>query len=163
MDSFFFSGSNFYKIDEKNRFVIPHQMRYGLVENGKLEFAIGLGFGGCLAIYKKSDLDQIVEKFREKQYVSKFQKFFTLFFSTLHFTSCDKLGRASLTPQLKSIANLKKDVVIAGVMNKIEIWSKDEYEKNMKEVLQDAKDEGLREMTEDAFSLMNEPNIIDIE
>ena len=56
MDSFFFSGSFDSKLDDKNRFVLPQAMRYGLVENGKLEFTVGLGLGGCLAIYKHSDV-----------------------------------------------------------------------------------------------------------
>ena len=48
--SFFFNGSTVGKLDDKNRFVIPQAMRYGLVEEGKLEFFIGIGLGGCLSI-----------------------------------------------------------------------------------------------------------------
>ena len=55
--SFFFNGSTVGKLDEKNRFVIPQSIRYGLVEDGKLEFFIGLGLGGCLAIYKKAEIE----------------------------------------------------------------------------------------------------------
>ena len=90
MSGFFFSGSSVAKLDEKGRFVLPQEMRYGLVEEGKCEFVIGLGLGGCLAIYKRSAIDKIVQKFKQNQHVAKFQKFFTLFFSTLHHCKNDR-------------------------------------------------------------------------
>src|SRR3989338_399178 len=96
LNGFFFSGAHETKIDEKGRFVLPQEMRYGLVEEGKCEFVIGLGLGGCLAIYRKSLIQKIVAKFQENQHVAKFQKFFTLFFSTLHQTECDKVGRVAI-------------------------------------------------------------------
>ena len=58
----FFSGSFGCKLDEKARFVLPQEMRYGLVENGELEFCLALGLGGCLTIYKKSDTTKPVLK-----------------------------------------------------------------------------------------------------
>ena len=121
----FFNGSTHTKLDQKNRFVLPQNLRYGLVENGELQFCIGLGLGGALAIYKKSHIEKIIEKFQEKQHSSKYQKFFTLFFSTLHHTSCDKLGRVLLPPVLKKAIGINQEIVIAGVLNKIEIWPKE--------------------------------------
>jgi MraZ protein len=154
MNNFFFSGSATAKLDEKNRFVLPQSMRYGLVENGKLEFVVGLGLGGCLAIYKTSDIQKIVEKFKEKQHIAKFQKFFTLFFSTLHHTSCDKIGRMNLPAHLKKAAGIEKEVVVAGVMDKIEIWPKDKYEDKLAELF-NSKEE-INEITEEAFAALSE-------
>lgn len=145
MGKFFFSGSVSTRLDEKSRFVLPQEMRFGLVENGELEFALALGLGGCLAIYKKSEIEKIVEKFQGKQHLAKFQKFFTLFFSTLHQTSCDKIGRVHIPSMLKNAVNLKSEIVIAGVLNKIEIWPKDLYENNLKAV-----------DLEEAFALLDE-------
>jgi len=151
--SFFFNGSTVGKLDDKNRFVIPQALRYGLVEDGKLEFFIGLGLGGCLAVYKRSDIEKMVKAFKQKQHIGKFQKFFTLFFSTLHQTTCDKIGRVNLPQLLKNAAKIKKEVVIAGVMDKIEIWPKEVYEKNLSDVFS-AEDDSLKDLTEEAFSLL---------
>lgn len=152
MSKFFFSGSVATKLDEKNRFVLPQELRYGLVENGELEFYLALGLGGCLAIYKRSDIERIAQKFQAKQHVAKFQKFFTLFFSTLHHTSCDKIGRVHIPPMLKATAQLKSEIVIAGVLNKIEIWSKETYEANLKEALLEGRVGDFSE----AFGLLEE-------
>jgi MraZ protein len=124
----FFSGSYSAKLDEKSRFVLPQNLRYQLVENGELNFSIGLSLGGCLAIYKESEIDAIVEKFQKRKHVAKFQKFFTVFFGTLTQTTCDSVGRVTLHPSLKKAVGVDKELMIIGSMDKIEIWSKEQYE-----------------------------------
>lgn len=157
MSRFFFSGSVAAKLDGKNRFVLPQAMRYGLVENGSLNFSIALGLGGCLAIYRQSDIEKMVAKFQAKQHVGKFQKFFTLFFSTLHQTNCDKVGRVILPPLLKKAVEIKSEIIIAGVLNKIEIWPKEIYDAQLGDVLSGKDPEcDLAKMTEEAFALLEE-------
>lgn len=158
MSDFFFSGSATAKLDDKNRFVIPQAMRYGLVEDGKLEFTIALGLGGCLAIYKKSDIDEIVKKFQAKQHVAKFQKFFTMFFSTLHHTTCDSIGRVTIPAILKKAAKIEKEIVVAGVLDKIELWPQEKYEEDLAKFFEesDAEESPLNDMMEDAFALLAE-------
>jgi len=157
MNGFFFKGSSVAKLDEKGRFVLPQEMRYGLVEEGKCEFTIGLGIGGCLAIYKRSEIAKIVQKFRQNQHVAQFQKFFTLFFSTLHETECDKIGRVMLPAILRGAAKIEKEIVVAGVMDRIELWPKEVYDANLQNLL-DGKSEGfnLAEMMEEAFALLHD-------
>lgn len=157
MGSFFFSGSADAKLDEKNRFVLPQSMRYGLVEDGKLEFTLCLGLGGCLVIYRKSDIEKIIERFKRNLHVAKYQKFFTLFFSTLHNTNCDKIGRITIPVRLKDACKIKKEIVTAGVLNKIEIWPKEIYENNLKTLIEGKdKELNLSKMSEEAFSLLEE-------
>ncbi len=157
MSKFFFSGSSYAKLDGKSRFVLPQQMRFGLVENGVLEFTIALSLGGCLAIYRRSDIEKIIEKFQAKQHLAKYQKFFTLFFSTLHQTTCDSVGRVLLPPILKKAVDIQGELVIAGVLNKIEIWPKERYDSHLKSAMEgrDA-DFDLAKMTEEAFALLGD-------
>ena len=164
MSKFFFSGSTFTKLDEKGRFVLPQQMRLGLVEDGVLEFSLGLGLGGCLAIYRQSDIQRIVERFRAKQHLGKYQKFFTLFFSTLHQTTCDKIGRVIIPATLKKAVGMKNEVVIAGVLNKIELWPKERYESQLEAVLGGKDPEmDLAQLTEEAFALLEKEETSDDE
>ena len=157
LNKFFFSGSTAAKLDEKSRFVLPQAMRFGLVEEGMLEFSLALGLGGCLAIYRRSDMDKMVAKFQAKQHMGKYQKFFTLFFSTLHQTTCDKIGRVMIPPLLKKAANIKNEIVVAGVLNKIELWPKELYEEQLGSVFGGKKgDEELKKLAEEAFALLDE-------
>ena len=157
MSEFFFSGSATAKLDDKGRFVVPQAMRYGLIEEGKLEFTIALGLVGCLAIYRKSDIEKIVKKFQSKQHVAKFQKFFTMFFSTLYHTTCDNIGRVNIPPILKKAAGIEKEIVVAGVLNKIEIWPQEKYEADLASFFDDKDAKApLSAMIEEAFALLDE-------
>lgn len=149
----FFSGSVSTKLDDKNRFVLPQAMRYGLVENGQLECTVALGMGGSLAIYKRSDIEAIVAQFRKKQHVAKFRTFFTLFFSTLHHTTCDKLGRIVVPPILKKAAGIDGEIVVAGVLNKIEIWPRAKYEADL-ELFTEGTESTLGQLADEAFALL---------
>lgn len=157
MSKFFFSGSTNARLDAKNRFVLPQAMRFGLVEDGALEFTVALGLGGCLAIYRRSDIEKIVQKFQSKQHIGKYQKFFTLFFSTLHQTTCDKVGRVILPPILKKAVDIKNEIVVAGVLNKIELWPKERYDAHLKAMLDGKEsDYDFAKMSEEAFMLLGE-------
>jgi len=152
MDTFFFSGATYSKLDGKNRFVLPQQMRYGLVENGQLKCTLALGLGGVLVMYRKSAIEKIVATFRRKQHIARYRKFFSLFFSTLHHTTCDKLGRVLLPPVLKKVTGIKQEIVIAGVLDKIEVWPKEKYESDLKRFI----DEENSEVIEEAFACVDE-------
>lgn len=152
----FFSGATFAKLDEKNRFVLPQALRYGLIEDGKLSFHLALGEGGCLVIYRNSEIESIAKAFAAKQHVSKYRRFFTLFFSTMHTTTCDKVGRLLVPPSMKSFAGIQSEVVVAGVLNKIEIWPKEVYEKDIQAVMEGCDPEyNFGKLAQEAFSLLN--------
>ncbi len=155
--SFFFSGSHSLKLDEKGRFVLPQPFRLGLVEEGKLEFVICLGMGKSLSIYKRSDIEKIVKKLQQKQHVGRLQPFFTTFFSTMHQTTCDRLGRVMLPSFLRQRAEIQKELVVCGVLDKIEIWSEKAYSENL------GKQEGFTSMMEEAFLLLEEKESIEKE
>jgi MraZ protein len=132
-------------------------MRYGLVENGACQFVLGLGLGGCMAVYPKSMIQAIADRFRKQQHIAQFQKFFTLFFSTLHQAECDKLGRVGIPATLRQAVGLKErdEIMIVGVLDKVEIWPKEVYDQNLRTMLE-GKTPGmnLSKMIEEAFALL---------
>ncbi len=155
MGRFFFSGSTEAKLDEKGRFVLPQKMRLGLVEEGSADFSIGLGLGGCLTIYRQSDIAKIVEKFEAQQHLGKYQKFFTFFFSTLYQTTYDSVGRVMIPANLKKTVGIKTGITIVGVIKHIEIWPQEVYQTQY-EAMMSGKDPemNLAKLTEEAFALL---------
>jgi MraZ protein len=51
------------------------------------------------------------------------------FFSSGRELECDRQGRFLVPGNLRSYANLGKDVVLAGALKRVEVWSKDEWER----------------------------------
>ena len=56
------------------------------------------------------------------------RKFNRLYFSGAVEVVADKQGRILLPTYLKDFAGIKKDVVIIGVSNRVEIWAKDQWQ-----------------------------------
>ncbi|MCX5680571.1 MAG: cell division/cell wall cluster transcriptional repressor MraZ, partial [Candidatus Omnitrophica bacterium] len=80
-------------------------------------------------------------KFRAMSFTkSESRKFNRLYFSGAAGIECDKQGRILIPKYLKDYAAIKRDVVIIGVSNRMEIWSKDswvEYYSTSKESFED--------------------------
>jgi len=58
---------------------------------------------------------------------------------------------------LKKAIDVKNEIVIAGVLNKIEIWPKEIYENQLKDLLdKKGPDSDLAKMSEEAFALLEE-------
>lgn len=120
-----FTGKHLHTIDDNNRLAIPSSIRKCVDEEKEGKgFFITPGLDKCLAIYPPLHFKEITKKLSELMFTNqKARTFQRLFFSrSSSFVTCDKQGRI-IIPQLhKDYAGLKKDVVIIGVMDRIEIW-----------------------------------------
>ena len=55
-------------------------------------------------------------------------------FSSATIVNSDKQGRVLVSPNLRTFANITKDVIIIGAGNHVEIWDKAAYEKQESEM-----------------------------
>ncbi len=120
-----FMGEYNHTIDEKGRMIIPSKFRDALGAS----FVITRGMDGCIYAYP----DEEWEKFEEKlsslpQTVNKdARKFARYFLSGAAMVELDKQGRILIPQNLREHADLKKDVVVAGVLGRVEIWSRERW------------------------------------
>lgn len=122
-----FMGEYNHSIDAKGRVIVPSKFR----EQLKDEFVITKGFDGCLYGYTMEEWANIEEKFKTVTLTSKdARKFLRFFFSGAATCEVDKQGRILIPPNLREYAGLEKDIVSAGVFQRIEIWSKDRWLEN---------------------------------
>ena len=120
-----FMGEYHHNIDNKGRLIIPAKFREELGE----EFVITRGLDQCLFGYSMSEWSQIEEKLKTLPLTKKDARAFTRFFFS-GATECelDKQGRVNISSPLLNYAKLEKECVILGVSNRIEIWSKRQWE-----------------------------------
>ena len=137
------SGEYHHSIDLKGRVIIPSKIRDEM--NGKI--VITRGLDGCLFGYNEKTWNEILEKLNTLPFTKRDARNFTRFMTsgaiTLEF---DKQGRVNIPNYLNEYANLLKDVVIIGVINRIEIWSKDKWEEFMNNNI-----ESLSDISENLF------------
>lgn len=79
------------------------------------------------------------------------KKVFTFLFAGAASCELDKQGRILLPPVLREYANLTKDVVLVGVLSRVEIWDKDRWQENTYD--EDEMDEIAEHMADLGFSI----------
>ncbi|MDD3219504.1 MAG: division/cell wall cluster transcriptional repressor MraZ [Lachnospiraceae bacterium] len=121
-----FMGEYSHSIDAKGRLIVPSKFRELLGE----EFVLAKGQDGCLALYPKAEWEHFLEKLQALPLVTnkKAREFTRQLASQAAFCELDKQGRVLVPQKLRAAANLEKDVVLAGNINKIEIWSQEKWD-----------------------------------
>tara|TARA_A100001037_G_scaffold19819_1_gene16818 strand:+ start:15345 stop:15815 length:471 start_codon:yes stop_codon:yes gene_type:complete len=120
-----FTGEYKYSLDNKGRINIPSKFRSALSKPSNENFVITKGMDSCIVAYPLEEWQIRVEAgLRELSSTSsknrKLVRSITRFANTVKL---DAQGRIQITPNLKEYANLEKEVIIIGVVNKIEIWN----------------------------------------
>jgi MraZ protein len=121
-----FYGEYAHSIDNKGRLILPSRLRDAAKGNFIEKFYITRGLDKCLFMFGEEEWKAVEQKFKGMSFTKQdSRKFNRLYFSGAVETLADKQGRILIPPYLKEYAQIKKDVVIIGVANRIEIWSKD--------------------------------------
>ena len=119
-----FTGEYNHSIDIKGRIIVPAKFRDEL--GG--EFVITVGLDGCLFIYTQNQFDELASKLGQLPGTAQARKLQRYIMSSAACVEVDKQGRILIPIKLREYAALDKDVVFAGVNNKIEIWSKERWD-----------------------------------
>jgi len=121
-----FMGEFDHSIDSKGRIIIPSKFREGLGD----EFVITAGLDGCLFAYPQNEWQIFAEKLAKLPGTQEARQLQRFFLSKAAACEADKQGRILIPMKLREEAGLDKDIVFVGVLNKIEIWSKERWENN---------------------------------
>lgn len=130
-----FIGEYTYSIDEKKRLAIPPKFRKLLGSRA----VITKGLDQCLFLYPAKEWDALAKKLSQLPLSqSDARGFARIMLSGAMEVNFDNLGRILVPDYLKIYAHFKKKLVIAGLYNRIEIWSEEKWqeykEKTEKEV-----------------------------
>ncbi len=114
-----FLGEYQHSLDVKGRVILPAEFRPALAEGA----VVGAFPGGCLAVYTKQEFARvaqgILEQLRNGGYDLDSAR---VFFADAREVTPDKQGRIAVPGPLREYAALNKEVVLTGVLTRIEIW-----------------------------------------
>ena len=136
-----FYGEYEHTIDKKGRLIVPSKFREAFKEYEVEKFYITRGLDRCLFLFTESEWKSQESKFKSVSFTKQeARRFNRLYFSGAGQIDCDKQGRILIPKYLKDYAGIKRDVVIIGVSNRIEIWPKEawqQYYNSSKESFED--------------------------
>jgi len=124
-----FYGEFKHTIDRKGRLIIPSRFRDAFKESYAEKLYLTRGLDTCLFLFPEEEWRIQENKFKSMSFTkAQHRKFNRLFFSGAAEMLPDKQGRILVPGYLKQFAGIKKDVVLVGVANRIEIWSQDKWQ-----------------------------------
>ena len=124
-------GEYMHTIDAKGRVILPADFRSELGES----FIITKGLDSCLFIYTMTEWENLSTKLKQLPLAkAEARAFVRFFFSGARQLECDKQGRFLVPAALRAHAKLQKDVVLIGISSRIELWSREEWNRYNEEI-----------------------------
>ena len=119
-----FIGEYSHNLDEKKRVSLPKAFRKDL---GK-KVVMTRGLDNCLFIYSTDSWKKVAAKLTELSFAQADTRGFNRFIlSGAAEVEVDTAGRILIPDHQKDFAGLKKEIVFAGVSDRVEVWNSDRW------------------------------------
>ena len=120
-----FMGKYQNSIDAKNRMIVPSKYR----EELGYKCVLTKGIDKCLYIYPMSEWERFMTKLSALPSSDMNARAFVRhFYANAVECEVDRQGRLTIPQELRDYAGIDKELVTIGILDKIEIWSRAEWE-----------------------------------
>lgn len=119
-----FRGTSHHSIDAKGRTSLPVEYRAILTERSEDSLFLTQGPDRCLWGFAPGDWKSFEEKLLKlSQFRSDVRDLIDGLVSPAKECPVDKMGRILVPPELRGYAGLEGDIVFAGALDRIRVWS----------------------------------------
>lgn len=125
-----FMGEYHPRMDEKGRVAIPMKLRKAFGENALVNrLVITHGFDKCIMAFREEDWREFVETklIPLSQADAKNRMRVRFLMGGAAECELDKQGRIIIPSYLKDYAEIRDEVTLLGLYNKVEVWSSEVY------------------------------------
>lgn len=139
-----FRGSSFHTIDAKGRIIIPARFRDVIKADGSYGVMLSR-MDGALIAYTYDEWRKIENRILTLAEKSEsMRRFRRVFIGGSFECPCDKQDRILIPQNLREYAGFEKDIVLVGVLDHFEIWSRDSWNRENMDLEKDMKKEDVR-------------------
>jgi MraZ protein len=119
-----FLGEYEHSLDDKGRLAIPAKFRPEVSQG----LVLTRGLDRCLFVWPLAEWRIVAEKLGRLSLMhANARRLQRLLFAGAVDTQLDRLGRVLVPQFLRSYAGLQDTVVVAGVLNRIEVWEREQW------------------------------------
>ncbi len=136
-----FRGSSCHTIDEKGRVIIP--VRFREILKSTLSYGLMLSrLDNGLVAYSFEEWKKIEARvLSQAERSPAMRRFRRVFIGGAFECQWDRQGRILIPPTLREYAGLEKEIILVGVLDHFEIWSKENWDKESKKLEEDMQKE----------------------
>ncbi len=133
-------GEYEYTLDDRGRLVMPPRFRGPMGER----FVATRGFDGCVVLYPLLEWQRVEAKLAAEPLENR--RLVRYLLGSAVECELDRQGRFLLPQPLRDHAGINRDAVVVGLVNKVEVWSKERWHAYLQSTAEDevALLEGLR-------------------
>lgn len=129
-----FEGEHRRSLDDKARLVLPAEFRRLLGEG----VVMTLGQDRTISVHPKRDWAKVSSALQAaRRSDPRARRITRMLYASASRQDLDRQGRISVPPNLREYAGLRKDVVVTGVGDRIEIWDAATYDAYFTEGVED--------------------------
>lgn len=122
-----FYGTFEHALDDKHRLMIPSRLREQIPADEQGVFFVTLWLDGCLGLFTRRGGEELVQKVKAaggSYQKSSARSFARHLFANTRREELDAQGRLLLSDKLCAKAGIRRDVVLVGVNDHIEVWDR---------------------------------------
>ena len=128
-----FKGSYGYSVDSKGRINIPARLRKYISPDANDTFVVTRGYEQCLFVYPLDEWNKLEESIRSLSPSDPKHRFFTrTLLQRAAESQLDGQSRITIPKELLQFAGIENDVLIVGVLERIEVWNPRVYDDYLK-------------------------------
>ena len=123
-----FFGTYEHTLDVKGRVILPARFRAAFERGGFLT----QNHDGCLALWTPDQFDKQMQEKEERESMSRADRNQArLWSSTSHEVEIDRQGRMPIPARLREFAGLRENVLVTGIINRVELWDPARWEEKV--------------------------------
>lgn len=123
-----FKGSYQYSVDTKGRINIPAKLRKYVSAEANDTFIVTRGYEQCLFVYPQDEWNKLEQSIRQLSSTNPKHRFFTrTLLENATESQLDGQARITIPRELLQLAGIENEVLILGVLERIEVWNPKTY------------------------------------
>ena len=120
------TGTHSYQLDAKGRMSLPARFREALADGG----FVTLGQDGCLYVFPLAEGTRMREEVKTNLLADPAGRHYErMFAAAAERMDLDSQGRFVVPARLRSRAGINREVVVIGVLDRMEIWDRAAWER----------------------------------
>ncbi len=142
-------------LDDKGRITVPRRFREVMNVLGHNQWFMTRGFDGSIFLFPRQEWDKIRSQAgRYSSMDARALDFRRMFFGSVSEATPDKQGRMAVPAHLREYAALKREGVLLGVDDHLELWSREGWR-----AFQDSNDSEYKRMAAELFVPVAAPSL----